>query len=197
MQENDNKNKEHSNYLPLLIDLIPDPVIVIDKRGIIVAANRTSEEFSGYPKEQLVGKRFTKLTFVDEEYKSIIAENAKNRLEGSTIPDYEIKIKAKNGEVRCLEIKGNRIKNDGQLLDLVVFRDVTERSKHQKKLQQDLIESEEKFHGIANCLKDAIVVVGEGAKITYWNPAASIMFGYYNSEVLGKYVNEFVMPKTM
>ena len=86
MQENKNKNEEHSNYLPLLIDLIPDPVIVIDKRGTIVAANRTSEEFSGYPKEQLVGKRFTKLTFVDEEYKSLIVENAKNRLEGFNYP---------------------------------------------------------------------------------------------------------------
>ncbi len=198
MQDIKDKKNEHSDYLALLIDLIPDPVVVIDNRGIIVAANRTSEEFSGYLKEQLIGKSFAKLDFVvDKDYISLIAENAKSRFEGSIIPAYEIKVTAKNGEVRFIEVKGNRIKNNRKLLDLVIFRDVTESSQQQKKLQKDLIESEEKFHGITNSLKEPIIVVGEGSKITYWNPAAAKMFGYFSSEALGKCVHDLVVPKSM
>lgn len=197
MEKNKDKNNEHSDYLPMLIDLISDPVVVVDNTGTIVAANRTSEEFSGYLKDQLIGKTFAKLSFVGKEYKSLLTENVKNRLNGSAVAAYEIRITAKNGEVRSLEIKGNRIKNQGQLLDLVIFRDVTERSMHQKKIQQDLVESEEKFHGIINSVKDAIILVGEGAKVTYWNPAASKTFGYFGSDAIGKCVHDLVVPKSI
>lgn len=197
MEKNKDKNNEHSDYLPMLIDLIPDPVIVIDSTGTIVAANRTSEELSGYLKEQLIGKTFTKLSFVGKEYKPLLTENVKNRLKGSTVPAYEIKITTKSGEVRSLEVKGNQIKNQGRFLDLVIFHDVTERSKPQKKIHQDLIESEEKFHSIVNSVKDAIVLVGEGAKVTYWNPAAAKTFGYFSSEAVGKCVHDLVGPKSM
>ena len=41
MQEIKGKKNEHSDYLPVLIDLIPDPLILIDSPGTIVATNRT------------------------------------------------------------------------------------------------------------------------------------------------------------
>ena len=159
MQENKDKNKEHSNYLPLLIDLIPDPAILIDSSGTIVATNGMAEKFTGHAKEQLVGKSFAKLGFVDKKYKSLLKGSAKDRLKDSTIPAHEIEIRTKNGEHRYLEIRGNRIKNEEQLLDLVMIRDVTERTQRQKKVQQDLFEHQEKFYGIANSVKDAIIVV--------------------------------------
>ena len=197
MPEIKEKNKEHSDALPQLIDLIPDPVVVIDSTGIIVAANSVLGKFLGFTKEQLIGKSFDELSFAGTEHKKVLAENAKNRMKGSNIAPYEISINDKNGNVRCLEIKGNRIRNEGQLLDLVIFHDVTKRSQNQKQLQTDLLNSEEKFHGIANSVRDPIILVNEQAKITYWNPAAEKTFGYSSSEVIDKQIHELIVPNTM
>ena len=53
-----NKSNEHSNCLSVLIDLIPDPVVVIDSAGKIILANNIIGKFAGYKKEQLIGKLF-------------------------------------------------------------------------------------------------------------------------------------------
>lgn len=197
MQEKKNKNKEHSNYISQLIDLIPDPFIVTDSGGTIVAANSLVDKIAGYTKEQLIGKDFETLSFVSEEHKRLLSENSKNRMEVSSIAPYEISVIDKNGCVRYLEIKGNRIRNKTQLLDLIIFRDITERSQNQKQLQTDLLNSEEKFQGIANSVKDPLILVDEQANITYWNPAAEKTFGYLNSEVIGKKIHELIVPNSM
>lgn len=197
MPENNDKNKEHSNCLPQLIDLIPDPVIVIDSVGTIVATNNLVEKIFDYAKEQLIGTNFDKLSFVSAEYKKLLSENARNRLKGLTISPYEINITNKTGEVRCLEINANRVRSEGRQLDFVVFRDVTERSQNKKQLQTDLLNVEEKFQGIANSLRDSIVMVDEQAQITYWNSAAEKTFGYSSSEVIGKQIHELIVPNSM
>jgi len=197
MQKNNSKNNEHNDCLSVLIDLIPDPAIVMDSARTIVAANSVLEKYSGYSKEELIGKSLAELNFIDEENKHLITENLKKRLKNLNIPAYEIRLKSKNGEVRCLEVKGNRIRSEGKSLDLVIFNDVTERSKHQQQLQQDLFESEEKFQGITNFVRDAIIVVNEEAGITYWNSAAEKIFGYSSKDAVGKDLHQLVVPNTM
>jgi PAS domain S-box-containing protein len=59
------------------------------------------------------------------------------------------------------------------------------------------METENKFACIANSIKDAIILVDEEAKISYWNPAAEKTFGYTSNEALGKCVHELVVPKSM
>ena len=196
MLEN-NKNNESSDCLSVLIDLIPDPVVAIDSVGKIVFANKIIGKFSGYTREQLIGKNFSELGFISKEYKLLMAKNAEKRLAGSNIPPYEIRITTKNGEVKCLKINGNRIISEGKSLDLAIFHDVTEENKIQNELRQGLLESEEKFQGITNSIKEAIITVDEEAKVAYWNPAAENIFGYTSEEAIGKSVHALVVPKTM
>jgi PAS domain S-box-containing protein len=196
MQEN-NKNNEPNDAASALVDLIPDSVLLIDKIGNIVAANKAVGKYTGYKPEELVGKNFLELSFLTNEEKTLLVQNLKKRLKGSPLSSYEIKIKAKNGDIKFLEVNGNKIVYEGKLLDLVVFHDVTERHKHQKQLQQNLLESEEKFHGITNSIRDAIILVDEEAKVTYWNPAAEKTFGYTSEEAIGKDVHELVVPNSM
>ena len=193
MQKN-NKDRSLKDSFSALIDLIPDPVIVVDGTEKIVAANKIVGKFSGYKGEQLIGMSFSELGFVSEEYKLFLAKNMENRLAGSNVAPYEIKITAKNGEVRCLEVKGNRIEYEGQLLDLAIFHDVTEREKHQKKLQQDLLESDVKFQAISNSAFDAIILIDAEDKIIYCNDAAERLYGYEKKEIIGEKVNEKLVP---
>src|SRR5665647_634747 len=121
----------------------------------------------------------------------------KNRIAGSSIPPYEIKITDKNGEIKCLKINGNLIISQGKMLDLAIFHDVTDEDKIQKKLRKDLVKSEEKFHSITDSIKEAIITVDQQAKVTYWNPCAEDIFGYLSEEAIGKSVHELVVPNSM
>jgi PAS domain S-box-containing protein len=47
---------------------------------------------------------------------------------------------------------------------------------------------------LAELVKEAIVVVDENARITYWNPAAEKIFGYTSQEALGKNIHGLVVP---
>ena len=196
MLEKDKSNK-HIESLAVLIDLIPDPVLIADSSGQIIAANNMIEKVADYKKEELIGKTISSLGFVTEEYKQLLAKNAKDRLAGANIPPYEIKITNKNGEVKCLKVNGNRFVSNGEALNFATFHDVIEENKIQDELRQDLLASEEKFQGITNAVKEAIITVDQNAVVTYWNPAAENIFGYTNKEAVGKSVHELVVPISM
>jgi len=64
-------------------------------------------------------------------------------------------------------------------------------------MERELKESEAKFRTITNSVRDAIVLVDDQAKVTYWNPAAEKILGYSNKEAIGKDVHQLVVPPTM
>jgi PAS domain S-box-containing protein len=164
---------------------------------IIIAANSFAGKYSGYAKEQLIGKSFNDLGFLNNQYKSLWAKKSKDKLENSNISAYESIVVDKNGKTRCLTIKSFQIEKEGQLLRLAVVQNNTENSENQRKVKQDVFESEEKFQSITNSIRDAIIVVNEEMKVTYWNPAAAKMFGYSGPEAFGKYVHKLVVPARM
>ena len=59
------------------------------------------------------------------------------------------------------------------------------------------MENEEKFQQITNSVKDAIILVDEESKVTYWNPASEKTFGYTSKEAIGKDIHELVVPTSM
>ena len=59
---------------------------------------------------------------------------------------------------------------------------------------EEIKQSEERFHGIANAAQDAVVMIDDERKLTYWNPAAVLMFGYRTEEVLGRDFLEVFVP---
>ena len=196
MREN-SKNNEHDKANLALIELIPDAIIIIDAEGKIVAANRPIEKVTGYKPEELVGKSFLEQSFLGKEVKEFLQKNMKENIAGSAVPVHEAKIKAKSGDIKFLDLQGNKIEYAGKICDLIIFHDVTNRSKHRKNQQKELRKSKEKFSGITNSIRDAIILVDQEAKVTYWNSAAEKTFGYTNEEAIGKKVHELIVPKAM
>jgi PAS domain S-box-containing protein len=196
MREKDRLNESKDTAIAL-IDLFPDPVVIVDFEGKIAAINKAVGKNTGYKPEELIGKNLLEEGFFEKETKAALVRNMKNRQNDSLIPTCEMKIKAKNGNYKFLEMQGNKIEYQGQICDLLILHDVTERSNRQKKLQQELLDTEEKFCAITNSIRDAIILVDNEAKIVYWNPAAEKTFGYTVKEATGKYVHDLVVPKTM
>jgi PAS domain S-box-containing protein len=182
--------------MSVLANLIPDPVVILDEEGKIVVANSLLEKMSGYNKEQLIGKTVSILDFISGENKVLLEKNHKKRFTGFNVSPYQVKMTAKNGDTRYLELRGNHIINQGKELDIILFHDVTNEQDIKNKLQC-LFENKETFESIINAIKEAIILVDDEARVTYWNPAAEKMFGYTSQEAVGKSVHRLVLPKTM
>ena len=75
--------------------------------------------------------------------------------------------------------------------DVVLASDVTERMRAQKILQ----ESAERFRNITESANDAIISVDFTEHIISWNKAASRIFGYSLSEVLGRPLGQLIPPQ--
>jgi len=69
------------------------------------------------------------------------------------------------------------------------------RGEIQKEIERSLAESELKFRMITSSAHDAIMMIDNQGRITYWNDAAQHVFGYRRENVLGKNLHELIAPK--
>ncbi len=177
----------------VLLNFIADPVIAVDSKGTIVAANDASEKYLEAKKEDLEGKSLFTEGFFEKETLTQIKLNLKNPIKEAHVATHEIKLMGKNGKVSPIEFNDKKIKCGNQVIDVIVFRDVTDVGRLHSALQ----DSEEKFNGIAHSIKDALILVDEKTRVTYWNPAAEKTFGYTAKEALSKKIHDLIVPSSM
>jgi PAS domain S-box-containing protein len=60
---------------------------------------------------------------------------------------------------------------------------------------EKLADSEETLRVMSAAAQDAIIMMGDRGKITFWNQAAEKMFGYYAAEALGKDCHALIAPQ--
>jgi PAS domain S-box-containing protein len=131
-----------SNYL----ENAPDGVYMNDMEGNFLYGNRKSGEIIGYRSDDLIGKNFLKLNILTEDSLSKAVQLLQANIEGqSTGPD-EIELINKEGRTIPVEINTTVVQRMGQRIVLAFARDITERKKAEKKLQ-DTLESLRKAFG--------------------------------------------------
>ncbi len=64
-----------------------------------------------------------------------------------------------------------------------------------KRVEDALKENEEKFSAITITATDAVILMNDKGKISYWNPAAEKIFGYTNEEALEKELHLLIVPE--
>jgi len=99
--------------------------------------------------------------------------------------------KRKDGTTYPVEVNANLINWGGRNYMVAMARDNTKREQAQIQLK----ESETRFRKLAECAKDAIIMMGPKGEITFWNPAAERIFGYSSSEAIGKNLHEMLLPE--
>ncbi|MPY93100.1 MAG: EAL domain-containing protein [Acidimicrobiia bacterium] len=80
---------------------------------------------------------------------------------------------------------------NGELVRIVTFNDITER----KRAEAALRESELKFRAVAQTANDAIVSADANGDIIAWNRGAQLVFGYEEAEVLAKPLTMLMPPE--
>lgn len=72
----------------------------------------------------------------------------------------------------------------------VVIDDVSENVEAENRLKV----SEEKFRMISLSAQDAIIMIDNNGRVTYWNPHSENIFGYTSDEILGRNLHEMIAP---
>ena len=176
---------QRENTFKIVSDNTLDGIIFFDITEKIRYWNSAAERISGYNRDEIIGKRLKDTVIAPcafEFFEKIKADFLKNKA-GIT---FEILALRENGAEFPAQISLNLTKIGDETLAVASVRDLSE---HRN--------SEERFNGIARSIKDAVILVDDKARITYWNPAAEITFGYTSQEALGKGIHELVMPESL
>lgn len=187
--------RESEAQLQTIFRAAPDSVIVIDQEGKIVQWNPKSEFLFGWKSEEVIGKTLTE-TIIPEMYREAHIKGMKRFLKSGegTVLNKTIELPAlKKGNVEFMvELTISQTLINGKYLFIGFLRDITER----KKAEEELRQSEERYHVLINEVEDySIIRLDPTGIITNWNKGATKINGYTEEEVLGKNFSIFYTEK--
>ena len=155
----------------VLIDNANEAILIIQD-GLLKFANPASLIFSGYSKEALLFKPFTE--FVYPEDREMMKEYYIKRISGEDVPtNYDFRIKTQDGSVKWMTVHTALVEWEGSSATLNFLSDIT----NQKKAEDALRESEERYRSLFEYLQDAVFLTKPDGSIIEANQAACAMFG--------------------
>jgi PAS domain S-box-containing protein len=171
-----------------MLEFSSDLVIVVDNDSKILQVNERVPELLNMKREALTGLRIQEIDnlFIKDLWNSIKKHNtpAKN----GDITEFSSTVK---GDLRHFRIKQvSTVFENGSEGFTFIIEDTT----HQKKYQEMLEISEAKYRGLVCSSGEAIIGMTITGGLVSWNPAAGLLFGYTEDEVLQKPVHILVPP---
>jgi PAS domain S-box-containing protein len=172
-----------------MVELAPDGIVTVDMKGVITSVNTAFSRLTGYPKEEIVGKHFTKLRTIRArdipKYFNMFSSFARGKI--ST--PFEFVYLHKDGTTRWGEVHGSLIKADGKTIGFqAILRDITER----KKAEEELI----RLSSAVKMSTDSIVISDLGAKIIDVNEATLKMYSTDDKrDLIGKSSFDLIAPE--
>ncbi len=160
---------------------------VTNSEGKFVEVNNAYCRTYGYTREELIGQPFTKVLppeireYAQQLHNDYIAE-------GTDASAGEWKVQHKNGSIRDIAVTAARlILEDGQRFKVTTVTDITERKliERQLRYQANLLQN----------ISEAIISVDNKFKITSWNRGAEVMYGWKESEVVGKHSHQVITTR--
>ena len=178
------------------IEFLPDATLVIDAESRVTAWNLAMEHLTGIKSEDMLGKGNYEYALpfygrrrpimvdlvtksqaeLEEKYNDLQRRNGYLEAETyvPTIAGGEAYLTASAAALR--DARGNICGA------IECIRDMT----RHKRAEEAHREIEERLRTITDTAKDAIVMLDDSGKVSFWNPAAQAMFGYAADEVLGQ-----------
>ncbi len=162
-----------------------EEAIIIHADGRVIDANLRASEMSGYPMSELVGLDIRKIT-APQSWEKVQAAIASG-FEGTN--EY-IGLRKDGSEFPC-ELTSRQIKLSGREVRVVAIRDITERKRAERALQ----ESEERYRRLSRATAEAILIHEQG-RILDANQRAADMFRYPPEALLKLNAFELASPES-
>ncbi len=177
----DDYSRKPSEQLCTMLDLLPDPVVIVDGKGKILMINNKVRQITGFLENELLERNFLRTKIVTNKSKALLLKNLAKRMIGFHIEPYEIIVLTKSDEKLPFEVNATKIVFKGKPADLVVFRDITARRRAEKALQ----ESEKKYRTLVEqSLQGIAIVKGSPLRVVFANSAVAKIVGYSLGELV-------------
>ncbi len=182
MSKNDSTR---AGFHRMLVEGVPEAIIVSTPEGEITYFNPASERLLGYDATEVLGKSITTLV---PQQPGQRADPVKWLQRWAAEPEHEqsryldLIARRKDGAEFPADVRVVEARLDGEPRFLITFRDNTMR-------RQEQIAFKEKnllFSRILMVAEDGIISVDADQNITFFNLKSEQMFGYRAEEVLGK-----------
>ncbi len=170
--------REAEQKYRIIFEKSSNAIVLLDLTGKIIECNLSTVEMFGYSKEEIVGQNYLNLPFYSEIMKTTLKERFKKISKGIDIKPQILEIKRKDGKLATIKNKISYLKIGDQNFFQAIIQDITE----QKKIEEELKESEEKFRTIADQSLIGIDILQDGKEI-YVNEALSTIVGYPIEEI--------------
>lgn len=183
--------RESEQKYRLLFDTAPDVIYSISTEGIITALNTAFENWTGFSRDEWVGKPFAPIVHPDDLEKA--TETFVQATGGRRPVPYELRILKKDGDYITAEfISAPLLSHDEIVGEFGIARDVTER----KAAQMALAESEEMYRGLLATSPDPVVVTDLDFKVTMVSDrAVEQQRAQSPGELIGINAREVLMPE--
>jgi PAS domain S-box-containing protein/putative nucleotidyltransferase with HDIG domain len=178
--------RESEAKLRTILEAVYTGIVVIDpETHTIVDVNSVAARLIGEPKERIVSS-------ICHSY-ICLAEKGK-------CPITDLGQEVDNSERVLINTSGKRIPILKTVVPITLggrkhllesFVDIAE----QKRAEEALRESEEKFRNMSDSAQDVILMMDHKGDISYWNKAAEKVFGFSAQEALGKKLHLFLAPQ--
>lgn len=153
----------------------PEPISIFrDNDGVLLEVNERWTANYGYTRQEAVGSTSLELTMLGAEGRNLLRSLLDH---GEPLRDLEVDLRTKTGSIRRVGLTSERIVIDGELCNIFLHRDVTDRNRAEaenRKLIHDLGERVKELtalHETARILQDDTQNVTELlGKIVQWLP---------------------------
>jgi PAS domain S-box-containing protein len=166
-------------YTRSLIESNIDALMTTDLVGVISDVNQQMEALTGYTRDELIGTPF-KQYFTDSQRAE---EGIKLVLREGKVTNYELTALSKEGRMTVVSYNASTFRDGAGRLQGVfaAARDITE----QKKLEEQLRESESYNRGLIEASVDGLITVDPSGTISDVNEQMCRMSGYAREELIG------------
>jgi PAS domain S-box-containing protein len=178
------KDRFHSgHWFELIVERIPDALLMADRDGRIIYVNRNIEALFGYARSELLGRPLEILVppRFRARHPAHVAgffSDPKARLMGAGRELFGLR---KDGSEVPVEIGLSAIDTDEGVFTLASIIDITERKR-----------TEERFRLVVEAAPNAMLMIDKSGRITLVNRNAENLFGYSRAELIGEQIDLLV-----
>jgi PAS domain S-box-containing protein len=184
--------RENERKFRDMLEQSTDGIIMSDERGVIIEYNKSLEQLTGYPKDDVVGKHVWEIPFFQGAYGQIpnrLPKQLKSYINGflrtgeSPLTDQfsEYEIERPDGTVRTIHANIFPIKTDKGFMLCAIARDITS----MKNAEMEIRDNEEKFRSVIEQSLDGIALVDEQGKIIEFNKQLEDITGLKKKDIVG------------